>query len=403
MAKTYSYKALDNKANRTIFGKVEAPNEFALEHILGETNLTLISAKEVKESTLLNFLSFKKITTKELISTFITMEQLEKAGVPLLDSLRDLKDYAENPKLKDVMQNIYEWVKNGELLSSAMSKYPKIFSEVTVSLIAMGEKTGNLDVAFKNIYENLKWNADMKRKTVKAIRGPMFSLCMLLVIAVILLKFVVPKVLTFILDQDIEIPSYTTALINTSNFIEKYFVLLILSVISFIVIVKFLLKNRGFKIGFDKIKLKIPVVGVIIQKIDLSRFTKFFGITFSAGIPVLQCIDIANNVVSNFFIKNEIEYIKQKISEGKTIAKALEESNVFPFIVVRMFKVGEESGNVENAMQNIQYFYDTEINDAIDMIVGAIQPMILIFMGGLMTWIISAVFGPIYGNFSNMV
>ena len=401
--KNFSYKALDLKNNKTINGKIEAPNEIAVEQLLAESNLILIRANEIKNSFLTKLLTDKKITQKELITLFITLEQFERAGVPILDSLKDLSTFSSNPRMKSTMQNIYEWVKNGDLLSDAMARYPKIFDEVTVSLVAMGEKTGNLDVAFKNIYENIKWNMEMKRKTIKAIKSPLFSLSLLLVVGAILLKVVVPKVLGFVLEQEIEIPSYTKALVATSNFLEANFFKLIIYIILIFIICRILLKNNNISIKFDKLKLKLPIFGQILTKLDMSRFTKFFGITFSSGIPVLKCIEIANNVVVNRYLKTEIEYIKAKVTEGKTIAKCVEDSEVFPFIVKRMFKVGEESGNIEEAMSNVQYFYNTEINDSIDKVVGSLQPMILFFMGGLMCWIIAAVFGPIYGNFANMV
>lgn len=401
--KNFSYKALDLKNNKTINGKIEAPNEIAVEQLLAESNLVLIRANEIKNSFLTKLLTDKKITQKELITLFITLEQFERAGVPILDSLKDLSTFSSNPRMKSTMQNIYEWVKNGDLLSDAMARYPKIFDEVTVSLVAMGEKTGNLDVAFKNIYENIKWNMEMKRKTIKAIKSPLFSLSLLLVVGAILLKVVVPKVLGFVLEQEIEVPSYTKALVATSNFLEANFFKLIIYIIVIFIICRILLKNNNISIKFDKLKLKLPIFGQILTKLDMSRFTKFFGITFSSGIPVLKCIEIANNVVVNRYLKTEIEYIKAKVTEGKTIAKCVEDSEVFPFIVKRMFKVGEESGNIEEAMSNVQYFYNTEINDSIDKVVGSLQPMILFFMGGLMCWIIAAVFGPIYGNFANMV
>lgn len=403
MSKSFLYRALDPKNNKIINGKVEAPNDNAVEQILAESNLMLISAREIKDSFLTNLLANKKITAKELITLFITLEQFERAGVPLLDSLKDLASFSENPKMKSMMQNIYEWVKSGELLSAALSKFPEVFDEVSVNLVAMGEKTGNLDVAFKNIYENLKWNMEMKRKTIKAIKSPILSLSLLVIVAVILLKVVVPKVLGFILEQDITIPSYTTALINTSEFIERNFITIVISCVAIFFTIRMALFNKIFKIKFDQFKLKLPLLGQIMIKLDVSRFTKFFGITFSAGIPVLKCIEIANNVVVNRYLKNEIEYIKIKVSEGKTISKCIEDSDIFPFIVKRMFKVGEDSGNIENAMENIQYFYTTEINDSIDKIVGSLQPMILFIMGGLMCWIIAAVFGPVYGNFANIV
>jgi type IV pilus assembly protein PilC len=377
----------------------------ALEQILSSSDLILVSAKEIKKSKLLDSLSFlDKIGVKDLVTLFVSLEQLQRAGVPLLDILKDLKDYTEKPKLKSILQNVYENVKNGDLLSTALSKHPKVFTEFMVSLVAMGEKTGNLDKSFRNIYENIKWSADIKKKTTRAVKGPMFSLALLLGISVALLKIVVPKVLSFILEQEIEVPGYTTALIATSNFLEKYFVLIVSILVGIIFFIQFYIRiNKKFKIKFDRMKIKIPILGPVIQKIELSRFTKFFGITFSSRIPVLECIAIASNVVQNAFIRDEMDDIKKKVSNGKTVGKAISESNAFPFIVIRMFKVGEESGNVEEAMKNIEYFYESEINDTIDAMVASLKPLIMFFMGGLLCWVIAAVFGPIYGNFQNMV
>lgn len=402
MSRIYSYKALDNKTGKTIFSRVEAANEVMVEQMLNDSNLTLIYAKEIKTA-FLSSLGFRRIKTKDLITTFVALEQLERAGVHLLDSLKDLKDNTENPRLKSIMQSIYESVKNGEMLSTAMGRFPKVFSEVNVSLVAMGERTGNLDLAFKNIYENLKWNAELKRKTIKAVRGPIVSLLLLVGVGISLLKLVVPKVLAFIIDLEIEVPIYTKALLATSEFLEQHFLKMVVVLILFVMVINILLTNGSFKIKFDQFKLKLPILGPVMKKIDLSRFTKFFGVTFSVGIPVLQCIEIANNVVANHFIRTEISYAKQKIADGKTITKSLEETNIFPYIVLRMFKIGEDSGNMDDAMKNVQYFYESEINDAIDMVIGSLQPIILAITGALMLWIIAAVFGPIYGNFSNMV
>ena len=406
MATYFTYKGIYNQTGKIIRGRIEAPTERAVEQILSESNITLITAKEEKQSKLMAVISkyTGKIKPKEVISMFVTLEQFERAGVPLLDSLGDLKDFSSNVKMKDMMQDIYEAVKGGSLLSDAMKKYSTLFGDVNISLVAMGEKTGELANSFKNIADNLKWDLEIKRKISKAIIGPMFQLGLLVVIAVVMLKVVVPKVLTFILDQEIAIPSYTTALIKTSDFIEKYFFLIVAVIIGIFVSIKILRKaSNTFKVKMDSIKLKIPIVGAVMQKIDLSRFSKFFGITFASGIPVLECIEIAKAIVANFYVKDEIETIKQKVSDGSSMAKALAESTIFPFIVQRMFKVGEESGNIKNAMDNIDYFYDSEINDGIELIVSSIKPIMLFVIGGLLSWVIVAVFGPIYGNFANIV
>jgi len=400
--KKFQYKALDQGSGDIIRGKIPAPNANALEQILRESGLTLISSKEVKSSKLLS--SFlETITPKDLITFFVHMEQLEKAGVPLLDSLGDLKDYSTNQKIRDVVQDVYESVKNGKMLSEAMQKHHKVFDKVMISLIAMGEKTGNIELAFKNIYENIKWSVEIKHKTVKAVRYPLFSLTVMILVAAILLKVVVPKVTGFIVEQGIEIPSYTVALMATSKFMENYFGAIILTPIILYIIIKVGgASNNKFARKVDFIKLHMPLLGSIIGKIELSRFTKIFGVTFKSGIPILECLDIAKEVVNNRSIKFEIDRIRQQVSDGSTVSSAMGFSGYFPPLVIRMFKVGEESGNMTNALSNVQYFYDSEINDAIDKIIGSIQPIIIFVMGGLMAWVVAAVFGPIYGNFSNL-
>lgn len=397
--KKYTYRALDQNKNKIIKGTIQLPNEYALEQTLLESNLALISFKEIKSSFNLAFL--EKITVKDLIAFFIHLEQLENAGVPLLDSLCDLKDFSTNQKIKDISSDIYESVKGGKLLSEAMERHTKVFDEVMISLVRMGEKTGNLNIAFKNIIDNVKWNADIRRKTVKAIRYPLFSLGVMVLVAAIMLKVVVPKVTGFILDQGIAVPAYTTALIGTSSFFQKYFVSIIIGIIVLIIIIKILSKNKSVKLKIDLIKLKMPLIGNIITKIEMSKFTKFFGVTFASGIPVLECLTISANVVKNTTLRRDIERIRQEVSDGKSVYTAISSSAHFPSMVLRMFKVGEESGNMAEAMGNIQYFYSTEIDDSIEKIIGTLQPMIMFVMGGLMAWVIAGVFGPIYSNFDN--
>ena len=404
MVKQYRYKALDKNSNRRINGSMEAANPLALEKILSDNNLILIDFKETKGTSALATLFSPKITSKELITMFVTLEQLERAGIPVMNSLKDIKDYTTNPKLKNIGQDLYESVKNGNLLSEAMTKHKKVFDEVTISLINMGEKTGQLELALKNIVENIKWSDEIKKKTVKAIKGPIATLSLMLGITVIMLKFVVPTVLAFLLDQELNIPSVTKSLIITSDFIQNNFIYIIATPILLFIIIKILCKvNERCAIFIDALKLKMPIFGQIIKKIDLSRFAKFFGITFSSGIQVLECMDITIKVVKNKAIKQELILMKDDIASGSSISKCLENSPYFPLIVARMFKIGEDTGNMTSALENINYFYETEINDAIEAVIASLKPVMLFVMGGLLIWIIIGVFGPIYGSFSKLM
>lgn len=401
MGRQYKYKALNNVTGKITRGQIEATNELNLERILRENGLMLISATEIKKTFLSSL--FTTVKLRDILTIFISLEQLERAGVPLIDSIRDIPEYTTNQILKDVGQSLYESLKNGLLLSEAMAKHKKIFDEVSISLVAMGEKTGKLADSFKSIVENLKWSAEIRRKITKAITGPLLTLSLMLVIAVVMLKFVVPSVLAFVLEQELGTPKVTLALVATADFVNNNFLYIVATPIVLFLLIKLCCRNNKFAIAFDAFKLQIPIIGVVIQKIELSRFAKFFGLTFDAGIPVLECLDITYKVVQNKKIKSEISAIKLKLASGMKISICLQQSPYFSPLVVKMFTIGENTGEMQSAISNVNYFYETEINDSMEAVIGALKPIILFMMGGLLIWIMIGVFGPLYGSFSKIM
>jgi type IV pilus assembly protein PilC len=298
------------------------------------------------------------------------------------------------------MQEIYESLKNGSLLSESFAKHPEIFPDVFIGLIGTGERTGNLHNSFHSIIGHLKWNSEMKRKTTKATRYPLFSLGVMFVVLGIMTTIVVPKVTQFLTSQNIALPLSTRALIGFSDFVKYNGFYILLTIISVIVLFKFLSKIPKTGLYVDKFKLRIPIFGSIITKIDASRFCYFFSMTFKSGLGVLECLESAKTVISNRAIKKSIDVAKEDISNGKQLAVAIEATGYFPSLVVRMFKIGEMSGNMEASLDNVRFFYDQEINDSVDKMVGMIQPALTLVMGGMMAWITISVFGPIYSSFS---
>jgi type IV pilus assembly protein PilC len=224
----------------------------------------------------------------------------------------------------------------------------------------------------------------------------------MMTVMAVMMGIVVPKVTGFLLMQSIAMPAATTSLIAFSNFVQSYWLPLLLFVPISMVIIKILRKAPEVEVQIDAIKLKIPVFGPIIVKIDSAKFCQFFAMTFKSGLGVIECLDAARMVVSNAAMRRSILVIKQQVSDGQSLAKAIAQSGLFPSLVVRMFKVGEDSGNMSEALQNIQFFYDREINDSIDRLVGMIQPTLTFVMGGMIAWVTIAVFGPIYGSFANI-
>jgi len=390
----YKYKAI-NEEGKYVRGRISAKSPGELEVILKNSQNYLVSYHIDKGSAFDG-----KLTTKELIAMFSHLEQLDKSGISIVDAIIDVKDSADSVRIRNLMQEIYEALKNGSMLSDAFAKHPTVFQPVFIGLIGTGEKTGNLNTAFKSIVDHLKWTAEMKRKTTKAIRYPLFSLGVMLTVVGIMTTFVVPKVTEFLLSQQIALPGVTLALIAFSDFASNNGFEIIISIPIIVVIYKVLNRLPNISTKIDELKLHIPVFGPIINKIDSSRFCHFFSITFKSGLGVLECLDSAKDVVGNRAIRESINIAKQQISDGQSLSKSIAATGHFPRLVVRMFDVGEVSGNMEESLDNIRFFYDQEINDSIDKMVGMIQPALTLIMGGMMAWITIAVFGPIYSSFS---
>lgn len=395
----YFYKAV-NAEGRYSRGKKTAESQIELASTLKLLGLELISCKLEKKSS--SFSLFSKIKPRDLITTFVHLEQLDRAGISIIDSIQDLRDSSDSPKIKELMQEIYDSIKNGSLLSESLSKYPDIFKSVYIGLIAAGEKTGNFSEAFSNIIDDLKWNVDMKRKTRKATIGPTFGILMMFAVLAVMTSIVVPKVTGFLLSQNIPLPAITLALIAFSDFMKNYWYLVVFFPPTMWFIFKVLGKMKATQIFIDNFKLKIPIIGPILKKIDTAKFCQFFAMTFKSGLGVIECLDSSCGVIKNKAIKASIEEVKISVSDGKSLAKSIASVGYFPNLVVRMFKVGEDSGNMDAALNNIKFFYDREINDSIDKLVSMIQPTLTIVMGGMIAWITIAVFGPIYSTFSKL-
>lgn len=381
-------------------GEITAANEIDLEERLREIGLDLVNYKEKagkKSSTR------GKVKVKDLIVFCLHFEQLDRAGVPVLDSIADVRDAAENPRMRDIMAGVYESVKNGQMFSEALSKYPGVFDDVFVGLVSTGEQTGDLSESFTHLADHMKWSSDIQRKVKKAIRYPIGLLILLTIVIAVLMVFVVPKLIEFIVSQGFEIPLHTAALIATSAFFADYWYLVPIVPTVLFIVLRALYKNSDeFAYKFDGMMLHFPVVGQTMRKIDMARFTHFFAVMFKSGVDILQSLDAATKVVSNRVLKESIATVRRSVATGNTLTDSLRISNQFPSLVVRMFKVGEDSGNMNDALENINFFYSREVNDSVDKMVGMIQPTLTIVMGMLIFWIIAAIFGPLYESFSKM-
>ena len=396
----FVYRAI-NERGRSIRGTLAAANEVDLYQALQETGLELVDARQQgRRRSFLTFLA--RVTPRELIQLCLHMTELSRAGVPLLEGLNDIRDTTESPVLRDALSEVVRDVSEGATLSHAFAKHPKVFDHIFVSLIATGEQTGNLTESFKHLSHHLKWAASMRSKITKASRYPLFTLVVAMGVMFFLMVFVVPQVIELLKATGTELPMATVALIVFSDFMVDYWWAIIATMVGSWLLVKTLARlSEDFAFWLDGLYLRIPVLGPTMKKIALSRFAHFFAVTYQSGIEILRCLDSARNVLGHRTLAESILTAEQAVRNGTPLSVALNNTGDFPSLVVRMIRVGEDTGNLGQPLEQITEFYVREVDDSIEAMIGSIQPSLTFLIGGLVGWVVVAVLGPIYDNLAN--
>lgn len=388
-----------NQTGKVIRGKMDARNLADLEKRVGRLGLSLISGTAAggKFASVGSNLFQKKVTNDELAQFCFYVEQMVGGGVPLLEGLSDVRDSVANPALRNTIGVIIQDIEQGTTLSQAMRQHPKVFDEVFTSLVEAGEFSGELDSVLRNIGGNIRWHDEIVKKTKKAIRYPIGALIVLLGATYFLMVLVVPKLTRLLESLGQELPVYTIALIATSNFVETQWLNMVIGFVVVFVVIKVLLKIiPGVDYFWDKLKIRIPGIGPVFEKLLLSRFSNIFGMLYGSGVSVIDALKISRGALGNKFVSRGMDDIIQNITEGKSISEAFRESGLFPPLVLRMLKLGETTGGVDKAMQQIKAYYDRDASEAIDAAQGLIQPLMLLLLAGILVWVILAVYGPLY-------
>lgn len=397
----FKYRALNAKG-RPIKGVLGAVNENDLFNQLQAAGLELVSctplSKKKGKSHLLT-----RVKVRDLIQLFIHLEQMDVAGVPLLDALADIRDTTDNTALRDAMSEIYRDVSEGSKLSEAMGKHPRIFTNLYVSLVAAGEETGRMSASYQQLIKYLKWLDAMQARVRKATRYPTILLIVVLGAVTIMMGFVVPQIVEFIRNMEFDLPFATTSLIATSDFFQAYW-WLVLGTPVVIVFAVMALRRSSEKIAYqvDKVLLDMPVMGVLLRKINIARFCQTFGALYAAGLPILEAIRSATATVNNLALIEALETIQGLIKTGSPLSEAFNGSGEFPSMVIRMLKVGEDSGKLTVVLEQVSDFYTADVDEEVQKLIALIEPSLTVILGGMILWIAVGVFGPIYSSFDKM-
>ena len=395
----YSYKAIDGRG-KSLMGQIEAINLTDLELRLQRMGLDLIAGGPAKRRASV----FKgAIGRPELINFCFHLEQLTSAGVPIFESLADLRDGVENPRFREVVSGLIESIQAGQNLSAAMADYADVFPLVFASMIRAGEETGRMSQVLNSLAENLKWEDELITQTKKLMMYPAFVGSIVLAVTMFLMIYLVPQMIGFIKGTGQAIPLQTRILIQVSGFFINYWwAILVAPVIAFAGIRLALARSPALRYRFDVFKLRLPLLGPIQRKIILSRFASIFAMMYSAGITIIDCIKTSEDIAGNLVIREGLARAGQEIAEGKNVSTAFQDVGLFPPLVIRMLRVGESSGKLDNALLNVSYFYNRDVKDAIGKVEVMIEPAMTVILGALLGWVMLSVLGPIYDSITKI-
>lgn len=397
---TYNYKAVDQKG-LPAQGQLDAANDIDLELRLDRIGLSLLTFREAKKSA--PVFNTNKVGLQDLVMFCFQLEQLSSAGVPLLEGLADVRESTLNPYFQKIIGAVVSEVEGGKMLSQALAEHPRVFSDVFVSLVRAGEQTGKLPQVFENLAETLKWQHELISQTKRLIAYPLFVLFVVVGAVVFLMIYLVPQMVSFLGNLGQELPTQTKVLIFISGvFVHYWWLLLAIPIVTVIGVGIALKQSARFRYQFDYMMLHLPVTGPILHKIIMARFARYFALMYETGIPVLDAVKTCQDIVSNKVVADALERAHQQINAGDSMSESFRNAGLFPPLVVRMIKVGENTGALDKSLANIGYFYDRDVNESIEKMLKLIEPALTVVLGGILAFIMFSVLGPVYDSFSKL-
>lgn len=396
---SFQYKAVD-PAGLPSRGKLEASNEVDLELRLKRMGLDLITVRQTRSG---GGSATANINRKDLINLCFDLEQMTGAGISLLDGLRDLRDSVGGSGMKAVLTALVEDIEGGRMLSQAMGQHPKVFNGVFVSLVAAGEQSGQLTEIFRSLSESLRWQDELAAQTKKVLIYPAILTFQLIAVTVFLLVYLVPQVVSVLKTMQVDLPIQTVVLIGVSGFVVRFWWLVIglpvLTVVAGIVLFR---SSEKARFEFDRLKLRLPVIGPVFQKIILARFASFFALMYRSGITVLDAMRTSQSIAGNLVIADALQRATVRVNAGEPLSEAIAGTGMFPSLVIRMLRVGEATGALDTALLNVNYFYTRDVKDSVEGALKLIEPILTLLMGGLLALILFSVLTPIYDMIGKM-
>lgn len=392
----YKAKKADGKIEE---GVIEAASDAQATKILKDKKLFVLDLKKESQSTskglTIPFIG-NRVSLKDKIVFTQQLAMMTKSGLPLIDAFSSLEEQTENKYFASILHEIIDDVKGGKPLSETLAKYPKVFTKFYISIVRSGEKSGKLDEVLERLSDQLQKDYDLITKIKAAVTYPILVVVALVGIMIVMLIFVVPQLKQIFADIGAELPLLTRIILGTSDIIRQFWYIFVLLIIGIYIGIRFWINNPAGGLTYDKIKLKLPLVGGIIKKLYMARFARTMGTLVASGLPMLEIIDTVKDVLTNKVYQRGFENISKDVESGITLSVSLKKQGIFPPMIYNLISTGEKSGKLDYVLLSMADFFDKEVEASTSNLATLIEPVLIIIIGAGVGLVVASVLMPIY-------
>lgn len=373
-----------------------AENEEQLALTLREMDLYLVNAKLDDRS--VPFYITRPVKRRELINFTVHLSAAIGGGIPILQAFEDLELQTSNRRMKRAIGIITEDLRGGSSLSDALSRHSEIFSDIYVSMIRAGETSGSLVQVLQHLTSFLEWQDGLASEIRRATIYPATVLIAVVGLIAVLVGFVFPRILPVILSLKVPLPLVTRVVMGLANLVRYGWYWILLGGAGFFFLLRFLKATEGGRLLVDAIKLRLPVIGGLIEQVCLSRFSHHLGILLRTGVDISQSLSIAERVVGNAVIAQAVSEAREKVIQGGSLWRSLQETGVFPPLVIRMIFIGETTGTIDATLGRVTEYYDREVPATVKKLFAVLEPLIIFLLAGVVLTVALSIFIPLYDS-----
>jgi len=399
----YKYKA-KNQMGKTVDGTLEAESEGSLAAQLRQKRLELVSASQSRGfGSMLASFNSGSVTTRDIVIFSRQFSTMVNAGLPIMQGLSIIAEQADNKNFRVIIAKVRDDISNGVPLSDAMAKHPKAFSTLYVNMVKAGEQGGILDAIFQRLSEYMEKADAIQNKVKSAMMYPVVVFSVAIIVVIFLMIKVIPTFRDVFTGFGGKLPAPTLIVIAVSDFLSSWRALFLLAgIIIFAFALSMYRKTKSGAYNIDNLMMKLPVFGELLRKSAVAKFGRTLGTLIKSGVPIMDAMETVGKTSGNLVVERAVMQARESIKEGKTLTEPLKKSGVFPPMVIQMINVGEETGALDNMLSKVADFYEMEVDTAVDGLTSIIEPILIVFLGVTIGFIVIAMFMPMF-NLGNLV